>query len=41
MVFGMDGSIHFIDREDVAQHPNDKGMKAIADAIIKQIKKLK
>ena len=41
VVYGSDGGAHIIDREDVAKHPNDKGMAAIAQAIIKQIKKLK
>ena len=41
MVNGSDGEVHIIDREDVARHPNDEGMKAIAQAIIKQIQKLK
>lgn len=38
-VYGSDGEIHFIDLENVANHPNDAGMEAIAQAIIRQIEK--
>ncbi|MBQ9198181.1 MAG: SGNH/GDSL hydrolase family protein [Clostridia bacterium] len=38
-VTGSDGQPHFIEREDVARHPNDKGMQAIAQAIISQMRK--
>lgn len=32
-VMGDDGQLHAIDNQTVADHPGDKGMKAIADAI--------
>lgn len=37
MVYGDDGKDHIINHAGVALHPNDKGMKAIADKIFKVI----
>lgn len=38
-VFGDDGSEHIIAHEGVAAHPGDKGMQAIADRIMREIRK--
>lgn len=36
-VYGNDGSIHYIEHDGVASHPNDAGMKAIAEEIYNTI----
>ena len=40
MVYGADGLPHVIENEQVAKHPNDAGMAAIAQAVIDQLEKL-
>lgn len=34
VVYDANGGAHTVDREDVAAHPGDNGMQAIADLII-------
>lgn len=38
IVYDADGKMHMIEHEGVAKHPNDKGMKYIADSIVNIIK---
>lgn len=38
-VLGDDGKEHIVEHDGVAAHPGDKGMKAIAERIIEQLKK--